>query len=252
MTLSIIIACSSHDLDPRIRYLVVMPFAARPSDHLGVLLVLANLLASVGCYAPYYVAASEGHGTETSVGEEHEVDLPASDSFVMSQDVLRAEGILFEVKPNETVDTFWEDTGLPVSGMANFMGVKPQYRYEIQTVAVSPSRSRVVANVQGRDMTDAQITAFKAGQKFDFFNKLDRLVAQAPASTVPASGGVNYALLPSEDLKGLAKRVTGNPSNWQQIAKDNGLSSPDTVPSSQTIWVRNSLLKKAESAKTSP
>lgn len=230
-----------------------MCFGARLSDRLEILLLIGGLLVCPGCYyAPYYVAASQGRGTETSGGEEHEVDAPASDSFVMAQDVLRGEGILFEVKPNDTLDTDWQDAGLPVSGMANFMGVKPQYRYEIRTVEVSPNRSRVIANVEGRDMTDAQVTAFKAAQKFDFFNKLDKLVAQAaPASTTPASGGVNYSLLPREDLKGLAKRVTGKASNWEQIAKDNGLASPNDVPPSQTIWVRNSLLKD-DSAKESP
>jgi hypothetical protein len=230
-----------------------MLFAARPSNQFGILLVVANLLAWAGCYyAPYYVASSQGHGTETSVGEDHEVDVPADDSFIMAQDVLRAQGILFEVQPNNTLATVWKDAGLPVSGLASFVGVKPQYRYEIRTVAISPSTSRVVANVQGRDMTDTQVTDFKAAQKLDFFNQLDRLVAQAPPpSTAPSSGGVNYTLLPREDLRGLAKRVTGNAANWQLIAKDNGLSSPDRTPSFQTIWVRNSLLKE-DSAKGNP
>jgi hypothetical protein len=218
----------------------------RVADLTRVLWLIGSLLAYAGCYyAPYYVAASEGHGTETSVGEEHEVDLPSNDSFILAQDVLRGEGILFEVRPDNTLVTLWKDAGVPVSGMANFVGVKPQYRYEIRTVTISPSRSRVIANVQGQDMTDVQIADFKAASKVDFFNKLDRLIAQAPPPPrVPASGGVNYALLPKEDLKGLAKRVTGNADNWQQIAKDNGLVSPDTVAPFQTIWVRNSLLKE--------
>ena len=236
-----------------IRYLGGMYFGARGSGRVGIVVLIASLLGCPGCYyAPYYVAASEGRGTEASTGEDHEVDAPASNSFVMAQDVLRGEGILFEVKPNNTLDTVWRDAGLPVSGMANFMGVKPEYRYEIRTIEVSPNRSRVIANVEGRDMTDAQVVAFKAAQEFNFFNKLDQLVAQAaPASTTPASGGVNYSLLPKEDLEGLAKRVTGNASNWHQIAKDNGLSSASDVPSSQTVWVRNALLKD-DSAKENP
>jgi hypothetical protein len=51
--------------------------------------------------------------------------------------------------------------------------------------------------------------------------------------------------LPNEDLKGLAKRVTGSESNWQQIAKDNSLKSANDVTPFQSIWVAGNLLKQA-------
>jgi hypothetical protein len=64
-----------------------------------------------------------------------------------------------------------------------------------------------------------------------------------PKSGVPGSGGVNFTLLPNEDLKALARRVTGNPDNWHQIAEDNGLKSDTDVSPFENVWVRNSLLK---------
>src|SRR5437667_143149 len=50
-------------------------------------------------------------------------------------------------------------------------------------------------------------------------------------------------LSPHEDLKALAKRVTGDEKNWSAIAKDNGLASATDVTPFQNVWVRNSLLK---------
>ena len=55
----------------------------------------------------------------------------------------------------------------------------------------------------------------------------------------------------SLDLKGLAKRVTGNEENWRQIAKDNSLNSPTDVAPFQSIWVANNLLKKTPANTTS-
>jgi hypothetical protein len=51
--------------------------------------------------------------------------------------------------------------------------------------------------------------------------------------------------LPKEDLKALAKRATGDANNWQEIAKDNGLTSAADVTPFQNVWVRNSLLKQS-------
>jgi hypothetical protein len=64
-----------------------------------------------------------------------------------------------------------------------------------------------------------------------------------PARRTPNTGGVNFALLPNEDLRGLAKRVTGDPDNWKAIADRNGLTSPTDVTPLQTIWVPDSLIK---------
>jgi hypothetical protein len=61
---------------------------------------------------------------------------------------------------------------------------------------------------------------------------------------VPSSGGVNFTLLPNENLQSLARRVTGSEANWRQIASDNGLKSPTDVTPFESIWVRSNLLPK--------
>ena len=72
---------------------------------------------------------------------------------------------------------------------------------------------------------------------------MDQLAAQFPPSGgTPKEGGVNYALLPNEDLKGLAQRATGNADNWRLIAQDNGLKSPTDGAGLPSIWIRNTLL----------
>ena len=81
----------------------------------------------------------------------------------------------------------------------------------------------------------------------NLFAKIDALAAKFPPSGgTPKEGGVNYALLPNEDLKGLAKRATGNEDNWRQIAQDNGLKSPTDGANLPSIWVRNSLLSESQ------
>ena len=82
--------------------------------------------------------------------------------------------------------------------------------------------------------------------RLNLFGKIDQLAAQFPPSGgTPKEGGVNYALLPNEDLKGLAKRATGNEDNWRQIAQDNGLQSPTDGASLPSIWIRNTMLSSS-------
>ena len=89
------------------------------------------------------------------------------------------------------------------------------------------------------------LSATEQIERHALFGEIDELAAKyQPPSTTPNSGGVNFTLLPNEDLKALAKRVTGNEDNWQRIAKDNGLASPTDVQPFESIWVSNSLLKK--------
>lgn len=206
--------------------------------------LLAISVLFAGCYAGFWTYKSQGGGLEAAIGEDHEVNRPADETFVLVQDVLRGAGVLFDVKPDNSLTTYWKagDTGPGMLG--SLIGVLPRYHYEIQVLPLTSTKSKVVVNVRTEDLPEDQVASYKASQRLDFFNKLDAQVALAPPSSkIPASGGVNFTLLPNEDLKGLAQRATGNAANWQQIAADNGLGSASDVTPFQTVWVRNSLLK---------
>jgi hypothetical protein len=98
-------------------------------------------------------------------------------------------------------------------------------------------------NVRTEDIAEADIPKYEAGPRLNLFGKIDELAAKFPPSGgTPKEGGVNYALLPNEDLKGLAQRATGNEDNWRQIAQDNGLKSPTDGGNLPSIWIRNTLL----------
>jgi hypothetical protein len=128
--------------------------------------------------------------------------------------------------------------------MQNMVRVQPRYRYEIQVTPEGSQKSKIVVNVHTQGIPDDQIADYKASKRFALFGEIDELAAKyPPSSSTPASGGVNFTLLPNEDLKGLAKRVTGSEGNWQQIAKDNSLKSPTDVTPFQSIWVAGVLLK---------
>jgi hypothetical protein len=98
-------------------------------------------------------------------------------------------------------------------------------------------------NVRTEDIAEADIPKYEAGPRLNLFGKINELAAKFPPSGgTPKEGGVNYALLPNEDLKGLAQRATGNEDNWRQIAQDNGLKSPTDGGNLPSIWIRNTLL----------
>ncbi len=100
------------------------------------------------------------------------------------------------------------------------------------------AKSKIIANVRTEYVPEADINKYMASRRFNLFQKLDTLAATLPPSRrTPSTGGVNFALLPNEDLRGLAKRVTGDPDNWKVIADQNGLTSPTDVTPFQTIWV---------------
>ena len=184
--------------------------------------------------------------TGAAQGEQRDLPYTAHDSFLLTQDVLRGEGILFEVKPDDKLVTLWKDADVGAGVLGSLVGKHPQYRYEIEVVPLTGRSSRVVANVRVEDIPDEDINKYSATTRLNLFTKIDQLAAQYPPSEgTPKEGGVNYALLPNEDLKGLAKRTTGNEENWRQIAQDNGLKSSGDGASLPSIWVRNTLLPAA-------
>ena len=150
---------------------------------------------------------------------------------------------MFEPQPDSSIITLWKNADNPPGFVGGLAGVQPRYRYEIHVMPEGSARSKVIVNVRADDIPDDQVALYKASRQIDIFHKLDQLAARLPPSPqTPASGGVNFALLPKEDLKGLAKRVTGNADNWREIAKDNGITAPSDVSPFQTLWVRNELI----------
>ena len=205
-------------------------------------ITLSLLVLSSGC-APILVNSAAGGGTDYAAGEQHDVGYSAQDAFVLTQDVLRGEGILFDVKPDDHLVTLWKPGDQSPSIWGDLVGLRPQYRYEIEVVPTGPRQSRIVANLRVEDIPADQLSAYYPTKRLDLFNKVDQLAAnEPPPSTTPRSGGVNFALLPGEDLRALAKRATGNEDNWRAIASENGLTSPTNIQGVQSVWIPNRLL----------
>ena len=223
-----------------------MSLARTVFRHLRKILIACSILLVAGCYyAPYFANRAAGGGTDTAEGEQHDVPYDVNDSFLLTQDVLRGEGVLFEVKPDDKLVTLWKDADVGGGVLGSLVGKHPRYRYEIEVLPNpdSPHSSRIIVNVRAEDIADQDVSKYNATTRLNLFGKIDQLAAQYPPSGgTPKEGGVNYALLPNEDLKGLARRATGNEDNWQQIAQDNGLKSPTDTANVTSVWIRNTLL----------
>ena len=210
-------------------------------------IVVAALVAGYACV--------RAHADDIAVGEQHEMPFPADQALELVEDVLRGEGILFDVMPDKSIVTLWKPADNQPGFFRSLGGMKPQYRYEIIVVPEGGAKSNIVVNVRTQYVPEDQIASYRASQRFNMFNKLDSLAATLPPERkAPSEGGVNFALLPNEDLRGLAQRVTGNPDNWKVIAQDNGLTSPTDVTPFQSIWVPDTMIKSkpAPSAPNAP
>jgi hypothetical protein len=208
--------------------------------------IVCVLSPFAGCYAETYT--EHYSAPDTAVGEEHEINFSAADASQLTRDALDGDGLLFEVMPDNSIVTLWRDADIntPTGWLPTLMGVQPRYRYEIQVVPEASRKSKIIVNVRTEGIPDEQIPSYKATSRFALFQEVDELAAKYPPPTgLPTTGGVNFTLLPKEDLKSLAKRATGSAANWREIAKDNGLTSPTDVTPFENIWVRNSLLKSS-------
>jgi hypothetical protein len=208
--------------------------------------VVAILSAGAGCYVGYKHYTEHYTAADTALGEEHVVDYPAADALQLTEDALRGNGILFEVQPDNSIVTSWRpaDSNTPTRWFPLVIGESPRYRYEIETVTETTHRSKIIVNVRTEGIPDDQLATYKASNRFALFKEIDELASRfPPKSGLPSSGGVNFTLLPNEDLKAIARRVTGNADNWHQIAQDNGLKSDTDVTPFENVWVRDSLLK---------
>ena len=208
--------------------------------------VVCVLSAGAGCFVGYKHYTEHYIAADTALGEEHSLDYPAADALQLTEDALRGDGILFEMQPDSSIVTTWRpaDINTPTRWFPLIIGETPRYRYEIQTVPETSHRSKIIVNVRTEGIPDEQLANYKASNRFALFKEIDELASRfPPKSGLPSSGGVNFTLLPNEDLKALALRVTGNADNWHQIAQDNGLKANTDVTPFENIWVRESLLK---------
>jgi hypothetical protein len=204
--------------------------------------------ALAGCYVGYKTYTEHYSAADTALGEEHTINYPPADALQLTEDALRGDGILFELQPDHSIITLWRDADINTNTgwFHAIVPQEPRYRYEIQVVPEDSHKSKILVNVRTESIPDNMLASYKASARFDLFKEIDELAVKfPPASQHPTTGGVNFTLLPDEDLKALSKRVTGSESNWQEIAKDNGLSSASDVSPFENIWVRNSLLKGA-------
>jgi hypothetical protein len=214
-----------------------------------VFVSVALFSALQGCFGSYWTHSDNS----VAVGEEHEVNFPDDQTFVMTQDVLRGQGVLFDTKPEHKIITFWKPADKPAGVFSNLVGNVAQYRYEMEIVPDGSRRSKIIANVRTENIAEDEIDNYKPTRKLNLFNDFDELASKLPPPPLtPGSGGVNFALLPGEDLAALSGRVTGNPDNWPQIAKDNGLKSVNDTAGLQSVWVANSLIPKPNPATPHP
>ena len=203
------------------------------------LVVLIALLA--GC------ATIVKSDTGTALGEEHDVPYNSHDAFVLTQDALRSEGVLFEVKPDDKLVTLWKDADVQGGMLGSLVGKHPQYRYEVSVVPQGERRARIIVNVRTEDISDAELDKYRVTSRLNLFEKIDQIAAkEPPQGGTPKEGGVNFALLPNEDLKALAKRATGDENNWRKIAQDNGLKSPADAAGLPSVWISNALMKESQ------
>jgi hypothetical protein len=204
--------------------------------------------AMAGCFIGQKSNDEHYAAADTALGEEHTVNYPTSDALQLTEDALRGDGILFELQPDDSIITLWRDADIntKTGWFQAIIPQEPRYRYEIQVVPEGSHKSKIIVNVRTESIPDESLASYKASSRFDLFKEIDELAAKfPPPSQHPTSGGVNFTLLPDEDLKALSKRVTGTEDNWKEIAKDNGLNSPTDVSPFENVWVRNSLLKGA-------
>src|SRR5260370_31106273 len=88
------------------------------------LIGIAGLILSC-CSAVLWTGAAHG---DVVVGEEHEMPFPGDQTLELVEDVLRGEGVLFDVLPDKAVGTFWKPADMAPGVFHSLAGVKPRYR----------------------------------------------------------------------------------------------------------------------------
>src|SRR5208283_3561505 len=90
----------------------------------GAIALLASLQGCFGIFTR--------PDNDVAVGEEHEVDFPPDQTYVMTQDVLRGQGILYDRDPGHKIITLWKPADKSEGTFSNLIGSVAQYRYEIE------------------------------------------------------------------------------------------------------------------------
>jgi hypothetical protein len=216
----------------------------RRVEHIArVAIAAASTILLSGCILGYWGYQAQGGGKDSARGEQQTFDFAAADAVNYTRDVLRSEGVLFDTKPDNKIVTRTHDADTSASLIGSAFGVHPEYHYEIEVVPESPRRSTIIVNLVTSDIAETELEKYRPSAKLDLFAKITQMAAQEPPTeNTPRSGGVNFALLPKEDLAALAKRATGNSDNWKQIAQDNGLKSATDLGGVKSVWVRNSMI----------
>src|SRR5258708_40372889 len=129
----------------------------RRFQQLSTVATLPILRAPTGCYAGYYANRIAGGGVDAAVGEQHDVPYDTNDAYVITQDALRSEGVLFEVKPDNKLVTLWRNADEQAGIAGSLVGVKPQYRYEIVVVPQGDHASRILVKDRTQEMSDAKL-----------------------------------------------------------------------------------------------
>src|SRR6202030_4247028 len=104
--------------------------------------IVLSMLLLAGC------SSVVSDPTGAAVGEQHDLPYTAHDSFLLTQDVLRGEGVLFEVKPDDHLITLWKDADVGAGALGSLVGKHPQYRYEIEGGPLTSRSSRGASNVR--------------------------------------------------------------------------------------------------------
>jgi hypothetical protein len=117
------------------------------------LIGIAGLLLS-WCCAALWIGTSHG---DVVVGEEHEMAFPGDQTLELVEDVLRGEGVLFDVLPDKSIVTLWKPADNAPGLFHSLAGMKPQYRYEISVIPQGGSKSRIVVNVRIEYVPDANL-----------------------------------------------------------------------------------------------
>ena len=137
-------------------------------------------LTFCGCSAGYKAYTASGGGAEAAIGEQHDTPYSARDTLATTEDVLRGEGVLFQIQPDDKLETLWRQADKPAGMFASAVGVDPQYRYVIEIVPTGQRTSRIVANVEVQDIADDEIASYLPSKKLNLFNKFDQLATQYP------------------------------------------------------------------------
>ena len=102
--------------------------------------------------------------------------------------MLRGEGVLFEVKPEDKLVTLWKDADVGPGVLGSLVGKDPRYRYEIEVVPLTARSSRVVVNVRAEDMPDEDLAKYNATTRLNLFAKIDAAGREVPAVGRHAQG----------------------------------------------------------------